>query len=156
MGHDNWDVSLTFVSSLFSSFPSLHLAFPGGSDGKESDSSAGDPGSAPGLGRSREREPEVAQSCPTLCDPVDCSLPGSSVHGIFQKKLVSCSPWGCKELDTPEWLPLSLHSTWIFLCPRGGFWLAFSFLFPKPDLKSETPELNLVHVYVLLGSYGMF
>ena len=27
---------------------------------------------------------EVAQSCPTLCDPKDCSLPGSSVHGIFQ------------------------------------------------------------------------
>ena len=27
---------------------------------------------------------EVTQSCPTLCDPVDCSLPGSSVHGIFQ------------------------------------------------------------------------
>ena len=24
------------------------------------------------------------QSCPTLCDPMDCSLPGSSVHGIFQ------------------------------------------------------------------------
>ena len=29
-------------------------------------------------------ESEVAQSCPTLCDPIDCSLPGSSVHGIFQ------------------------------------------------------------------------
>ena len=28
-------------------------------------------------------ESEVAQSCPTLCDPMDCSLPGSSVHGIF-------------------------------------------------------------------------
>ena len=27
---------------------------------------------------------EVTQSCPTLCDPMDCSLPGSSVHGIFQ------------------------------------------------------------------------
>ena len=27
---------------------------------------------------------EVAQSCPTLCDPMDCSPPGSSVHGIFQ------------------------------------------------------------------------
>src|SRR5574339_127357 len=26
----------------------------------------------------------VAQSCPTLCNPMDCSLPGSSVHGIFQ------------------------------------------------------------------------
>ena len=29
-------------------------------------------------------ESEVAQSCPTLCDPMDCSLPGSSVLGIFQ------------------------------------------------------------------------
>ena len=29
-------------------------------------------------------ESEVAQSCPTLCDPMDCSLPSSSVHGIFQ------------------------------------------------------------------------
>ena len=32
----------------------------------------------------KERECEVVQSCPTLCDPMDCSLPGSSVHGIFQ------------------------------------------------------------------------
>ena len=30
-----------------------------------------------------ESESEVAQSCLTLCDPMDCSLPGSSVHGIF-------------------------------------------------------------------------
>ena len=29
-------------------------------------------------------ESEVVPSCPTLCDPIDCSLPGSSVHGIFQ------------------------------------------------------------------------
>ena len=31
---------------------------------------------------------EVAQSCPTLCDPMDCSLPGSSVHGIFQTRVL--------------------------------------------------------------------
>ena len=31
-------------------------------------------------------ESEVAQSCPTLCEPVDCSLPGFSVHGIRQAK----------------------------------------------------------------------
>ena len=31
-----------------------------------------------------EVKSEVAQSCPTLCDPMDCSLPGSSVHGVFQ------------------------------------------------------------------------
>jgi len=34
--------------------------------------------------RAVESESEVAQSCPTLCDPIDCSLLGSSVHGIFQ------------------------------------------------------------------------
>ena len=33
-------------------------------------------------------ESEVAQSCPTLSDPVDCSLPGSSVHGIFQARVL--------------------------------------------------------------------
>ena len=32
-------------------------------------------------------ESEVAQSCPTLCDPVGCSLPGSPVHGIFQARV---------------------------------------------------------------------
>ena len=32
-------------------------------------------------------ESEVAQSCLTLCDPLDCSLPGSSIHGIFQESL---------------------------------------------------------------------
>ena len=29
-----------------------------------------------------------AKSCPTLCDPMDCNLPGSSVHGIFQAKIL--------------------------------------------------------------------
>ena len=34
---------------------------------------------------------EVAQSCPTLSDPMDCSPPGSSVHGIFQARVLE---WG--------------------------------------------------------------
>ena len=34
---------------------------------------------------------EVAQSCPTLCDPIDGSLTGSSVHGIFQARVLE---WG--------------------------------------------------------------
>ena len=36
-------------------------------------------------------ESEVAQSCQTLSDPMDCSLPGSSVHGIFQARVLE---WG--------------------------------------------------------------
>ena len=38
-----------------------------------------------------ESESEVAQSCLTLRDPMDCSLPGSSVHGIFQVRVLE---WG--------------------------------------------------------------
>jgi len=36
-------------------------------------------------------EKEVAQSCPTLSDPMDCSLPGSSIHGIFQARVLEWS-----------------------------------------------------------------
>ena len=35
-----------------------------------------------------EGEGEVTQSCPTLCDPMDCSPPGSSIHGIFQARVL--------------------------------------------------------------------
>ena len=34
------------------------------------------------------QESEVALSCPTLSDPMDCSLPGSSVHGVFQARVL--------------------------------------------------------------------
>ena len=43
----------------------------------------------------------VAQSCLTLCDPMDCSLPGSSVHGILQARI-------------PEWVAIPF--------PRGSSW----------------------------------
>ena len=39
-----------------------------------------------------ESESEVAQSCPTLSDPMDCSLPGSSVHGILQARVLEWVP----------------------------------------------------------------
>ena len=35
-----------------------------------------------------ESESEVAQSCPTLCDPMACRLPGSSLHGILQARVL--------------------------------------------------------------------
>ena len=51
----------------------------------------------------------VAQSCPTLCDLVDCSLPGSSVRGILQARIL-------------EWLP--------FLSPGD---------IPDPGIEPESP-----------------
>ena len=39
----------------------------------------------------KESESEVTQPCQTLCYPMDCSLPGSSIHGIFQARILE---WG--------------------------------------------------------------
>ena len=41
-------------------------------------------------------ESEVAQLCPTLNDPMDCSLPGSSVHGIFQTRVLEWGAIACE------------------------------------------------------------
>ena len=41
-----------------------------------------------GLGRWSHAVCSVAQSCPTLCNPMDCSLPGSSIHGTFQVRIL--------------------------------------------------------------------
>ena len=43
-------------------------------------------------------ESEVVQSCPTLSDPMDCSLPGSSIHGIFQARVL-------------EWVAIAFSTT---------------------------------------------
>ena len=43
-------------------------------------------------------ESEVAQSCPTLRDPMDCSPPGSSVHGTFQARALE---WGAIAFSAP-------------------------------------------------------
>ena len=48
---------------------------------------------------------EVAQSCPTLSDPMDCSLPGSSVHGVFQARVL-------------EWVAIAFSKTGLILWPQ--------------------------------------
>ena len=61
-------------------------------------------------------EREVAQSCPALCDPMDCSLPGSSVHGIFFFFCPTPPPvHGILQARVLEWGAIAfsvLHSSW--------------------------------------------
>ena len=88
------------------------MGFPGVSDSKESACNVGDLGSVPGLvqspgegnGNSRQYSclenpmnggarwaavlAKLLQVYPTLCDPMDCSPPGSSVHGILQARIL--------------------------------------------------------------------
>ena len=58
------------------------------------------------------KESEVAQSCLTLCDPMDCSLPDSSVHGIFQARVL-------------EWIAISFS--------RGS---------SRPGIETRSPPLQ--------------
>ena len=53
---------------------------------------------------------EVAQLCPTLCDPMDCSLLGSSVHGIFQARVLEwvAISFSRRSSQPRDWTPVSL------------------------------------------------
>ena len=58
-------------------------------------------------------ESEVAQLCPTLHDPMDCSLPGSSIHGIFQARVLE---WGAIAFSSrilDVWISLKADGGWI-------------------------------------------
>ena len=75
-------------------------------------------------------ESEVTQSCLTLRDPMDCSLPGSSIHGIFQARVLE---WGaiepqegCKlktqgvDMEAPHPQPTGLHLVPTLQLALGG------------------------------------
>ena len=53
----------------------------------------------------RKKESEFAQSCLTLCNPVDCSLPGSSIHGISRQEY-----WGGLPFSSPDHLTCLLRN----------------------------------------------
>ena len=55
-----------------------------------------------------ERESEVAQLGQTLCNPMDCSLPGSSIHGIFQARVL-------------EWGAIAVWGTWVQFVGQEDF-----------------------------------
>ena len=60
-------------------------------------------------------ESEIAQSCLTLCDPMDCSLPGSSVHGIFQARVLE---WGAIAFSCIKFLLCSkINQLYVYIYP---------------------------------------
>ena len=77
------------------------------------------------------KESEVTQSCPTLCDPIACSLPGFSVHGILQARILewvtisfsrrSSPPRDWTRVSEPpgksSWQPSVLPSVWTTAFP---------------------------------------
>ena len=92
-------------------------------------------------------ESEVAQSCPTLWDPMDCSPPGSSVHGIFQARVLE---WGAIALA------VNIHTLKIFITLwlssvqlLGSVWLwdPMDYSTPVFSVHHQLPELAQTHVH---------
>jgi len=89
-------------------------------------------------------ESEVAQSCLTLSDPMDCSLPGSSTHGIFQARVLEWVAIGFSSLLIHN---LSLPTFLLFLSPLP---LSFFLFFPFHILVA----MNQVSEFCCLHSCG--
>ena len=66
-------------------------------------------------------ESEATQSCPTLSDPMDCSLPGSSVHGIFQARVLE---WGAIAFSEISWV--KEFSAFSLCWKKAGVWAHWS------------------------------
>jgi len=93
--------------------------------------------------RKVKSESEVAQSCLTLSDPMNCSLPGSSIHGIFQARVLE---WGAIAFSKsgPYQLPVS------YLMPGGIILVCLSFNNPLVNegiLAAERTYSRLSHTH---------
>ena len=83
------------------------------------------------------KEVKVIQSCQTLCDPMDCSLPGSSVHGIFQAIVLE---WIAISFSRGSSRPSDQSQV---SCTAGGFFTA------EPPGKPEIDTvLGILHLNV--------
>ena len=88
---------------------------------------------------------EVTQSCPTLCDPMDCSLPGSSLHGILQARVL-------------EWVSISFSressqpkdQTWVSCIPGRCFNL-WATRVAYPFSRESSPPRNWTRVSCIAG-----
>ena len=104
-------------------------------------------------------ESQIAQSCPTLSNLMDCSAPGSSIHGIFQARVLE---WGAISLSTRLLLCLG-YCEYCFYEHRGAcmlFWIILSFdLCPGGGLLDYMIILFLVFwvavpIYIPINSVG--
>ena len=84
-------------------------------------------------------ESEVAQSCPTLCNPMDWSPPGSSVHGIFQARVLE---WGAIAFSDIKHKYMLLEGERDLTRDSGEGWQS-SFSWPEWCLKGYLPYNNL-------------
>ena len=69
-------------------------------------------------------ESEVVQSCPTLSDPMDCSPPGSSIHGIFQARVLEWGAIAFSDNGLKQLKFIILQFSWglnqMSACPSGS------------------------------------
>ena len=100
--------------------------------------------------RKVKSESEVTQSYPTLRDPMDCSLSGSSTHGIFQARVLEWGAIAFSGVSSKLWLytylspALSFMISTVFFCLFVCFWpscVPCGILVPQPGIKPPSHAL---------------
>ena len=85
----------------------------------------------------------VIQFCPILCDPMDCSLPGSSVHGIFQARILKWVVTTFSRGSSPprDWTCVSFIGRWVLypLNHQGSPPLLYSFFISYERREQTNP-----------------
>ena len=96
-----------------------------------------------------ENESEVAQLFPTLSDPMDCSLPGSSIHGIFQARELE---WGAIAFSTMEYYSMEYYS----IIKKNTFESALMrWMKLEPILESEVSQKEKYQYSIIMHIYGI-
>src|SRR5574340_708862 len=88
-------------------------------------------------------ESEVAQSCPTLSDPMDCSLPGSSVRGIFQARVL-------------EWGAIAFSDLLMLLLPNYCLHSLLSSEYSASDRSLFLPNHHSTHIHTLFQKVKIY
>ena len=86
-------------------------------------------------------ESEVAQSCLTLCNPTDSSLPGSSIHGIFQARVLE---WGAIAFSTMEYYSAIKKNTFELVLMR---WMKLEPIIQNALSERKTP-IQYINAYI--------
>ena len=142
---NRWMVKEVVVYMLLSRFSRVQLCVTPETAARQASPPRDSPGKNTGVGchfllqhMKVKSESKVVQSCPTLCNPMDCSLPGSTIHGIFQAR--KCSS--------------GIYTQWNISHKKEGIWFSSNAVDEPRTCYTEWSKKEKDKYCILMPIYG--